>query len=152
MVDKDIYEKLSTYCAYQERCMADVKKKLSLLEVNKEDYLSYIIRLQEDNFLNEDRYTKSYVNAHIKKKWGKVKIKSALSRKGISSETIVKHLDDVAEDDYQERLLKLVTDKAPRIKAKDKRDGRIKLMRHLLGKGYAMADINNAIKQAGVFK
>lgn len=152
MIDKEIYEKLSTFCAYQERCVADVKKKLGLLKQEKETYAAYIKLLQEDNFLNEERFVKSYVSAHIKKKWGKVKIKSALGRKGISGELVKQYLDDVEEGDYQEKLLKLVTDKAPRIKAKDKRDGKMKLMRHLLGKGYSSADISKAIKETGVFK
>lgn len=152
MIDKEIYEKLSTFCAYQERCVADVKKKLGLLKQEKDTYAEYIARLQEDNFLNEERFVKSYVNAHIKKKWGKVKIKSGLGRKGISGDLVKQYLDDVEEEGYHERLLKLITDKAPRIKAKDKHDGKTKLMRHLLSKGYSSTDISKAIKEAGVFK
>lgn len=152
MTDPEIYDKLTNFCAYQERCVSDVKKKLGLLKVEKPEYEAYISRLKEDNFLNEERFVKSYVSAHIKKKWGKVKIKAGLGGKGISGEIVKQYLDGVEDVDYQEKLLKLTTDKAPRIKGKDNRDRKMKLMRHLLSKGYSSTDISNAIKQAGVFK
>ena len=116
MTDPATYEKLTTYCAYAERCTADVKKKLATYKVEKPEHDAYINRLKEEGFLNDERYVKSYVSAHIKKKWGKVKIKAGLSAKGIAASTIQTYLADVEEEDYQERLLKLVTDKAHRIK------------------------------------
>lgn len=152
MTDPATYEKLTTYCAYAERCTADVKKKLTTYKVEKTEHDAYINRLKEEGFLNDERYVKSYVSAHIKKKWGKVKIKAGLSTKGIAASTIQTYLADVEEDDYQERLLKLVTDKAPRIKGDTIQERRIKLMRHLLSKGYSSSDITAAIKQSGVFK
>lgn len=152
MTDPATYEKLTTYCAYAERCTADVKKRLITYKVEKSEHGVYIDRLKEAGFLNDERYIKSYVSAHIKKRWGKVKIKAGLRAKGIAASTIQTYLADVEEDDYQERLLKLVTDKAPRIKGNTLQDRKIKLMRHLLSKGYSSTDINAAIERTGALK
>lgn len=152
MTDPATYEKLTTYCAYAERCTHDVKKKLTTYKVEKPEHDAYITRLKDEGFLNDERYAKSYVSAHIKKKWGKVKIKAGLGSKSIASSIIQTYLADVEEDDYQERLLKLVSDKAPRIKGDTIQARKIKLMRHLLSKGYSSSDISAAIKQSGVFK
>jgi hypothetical protein len=32
-MDESVYEKLTRYCSYQERCETDVKKKLKALKV-----------------------------------------------------------------------------------------------------------------------
>ena len=53
MYDSAIYEKLTNFCAYQERCKADLFEKLYKLKVPKDDFDSYIVKLQEQNFLNE---------------------------------------------------------------------------------------------------
>src|SRR5437773_2347659 len=97
-MDAAIYDKLSNYCAYSERCASDVKQKLQKLKVDKEEYNSYISRLKEDNFLNEERFVKYFVSAHTKKKWGKNKMKAALSGKRIDSSLIKKYLDDMDEE------------------------------------------------------
>ena len=85
MYDSAIYEKLTNFCAYQERCTADVLEKLYKLKVPKDDFDNYIPKLKGENFLNEERYVKAFISAHSKKKWGKTKIKSALSGKRIDS-------------------------------------------------------------------
>ena len=81
-----------------------------------------------------------------------MKIKAGLGSKGIPAAITQKYLADVLEDDYQERLLKLVTDKAPRIKGDTLQARKVKLMRHLLSKGYSSTDISAAIKKTGVMR
>ena len=65
--DKTTYDKLSNYCAYQERCVSDVKEKLRKLKIEKEEFDQYIEKLKDDNFLNEERFVKYFVSAHAKK-------------------------------------------------------------------------------------
>jgi regulatory protein len=145
-MDKEIYEKLCSYCSYQERCGADVKGKLMKLKVPKEDFAVYIDRLTDENFLNEDRYAKYFVSAHAKKKWGKTKIKSALSRKGINSDIIKQYLDDMDTEDYDERIKMLAEKKWNSIRTGLARDKKTKVLRFLLSKGYEMSKALAAIK------
>lgn len=145
-MDKIIYDKLSNYCAYQERCVSDVKEKLRKLKIEKDEYDGYIEKLKDDNFLNEDRFVKYFVSAHAKKKWGKTKIKSALGGKRIDSSLIKKYLDDMDEEDYDEQIKTIAEKKWNTIKAKTPRDKKNKMLRFLLSKGYEMGKALNAIK------
>ena len=145
-MDKIIYDKLSNFCAYQERCASDVKEKLRKLKVEKEDFGIYLEKLKEDDFLNEDRYAKYFVSGHVKKKWGKTKIKSALSGKRIDSSLIKKYLDDMDEENYDEQIKIVAEKKWNTIKAKTPRDKKTKMLRFLLSKGYEMGKALVAIK------
>lgn len=144
--EQQIYDKLSNYCAYQERCESDVKEKLRNLKIEKEEYGKYIARLKEDNFLNEERFVKYFVAGHAKKKWGKTKMKAALGGKRIDASIIKKYLDDMDEENYDEQIKFQAEKKWPTIKAKTPRDRKTKLLRFLLSKGYEMGKALNAIK------
>ena len=146
MIDKTIYDKLSNFCAYQERCAEDVKQKLHKLKESKDNYTEYITRLKEENFLNEERYVKAFVAGHEKKKWGKTKIKAALSGKRIDSSLIKIYLDDMDEENYDEQIKTIAEKKWSTIKAKSPRDKKTKLLRFLLSKGYEMGKAINAMK------
>jgi len=146
MIDKTIYEKLANYCAYQERCVVDVKQKLQKLKVDKEEFNAYINKLKTANFLNEDRYVKYFVAARTKKKWGKAKIKSALGVKRIDSSIVQKYLDDIDVENYEEQMRLAAEKKWKTIKGETLRERKTKLMRFLLSKGYEMDRIVKAIK------
>lgn len=146
-MDTGIYEKLSNYCAYQERCVSDVKQKLYKLKVPKEDYEAYIEKLQQHNFLNEDRFVKYFVSSHQKKKWGKTKMKAALSGKRINSDLIKKYLDDMDTEDYDAQIKEMTQKKWKTIKGATLRDRKTKLLRFLLGKGYEMSKAIAAMKE-----
>ena len=146
MIHKAIYEKLTNYCAYQERCTEDVKQKLLKLKEDKSSFAEYIVRLKEENFLNEDRYAKYFVRGHEKKKWGKTKIKMALLRKRIDSSLIKKYLDDMDEANYDEQIKAIAEKKWDSIKAKAPHDKKTKLLRLLISKGYQMNKELTAMK------
>lgn len=137
-MDADIYNKLTDYCAYRERCGSEVKQKLQKLKVDKSDYEEYINRLQQHNYLNEERYVKYFVSGHEKKKWGKTKIKAALAGKKIDAVLIKKYLDEMDEDNYEEQIKAVAEKKWNSIKGATLRDRKTKLLRFLLGKGYEM--------------
>ncbi len=146
MFDKKIYEKLSDYCANSERCERDVIDKLYKLKSEKEDTQTYIQKLRAENFLNDDRYAKAFVEAHTRKKWGKVKIKNALSSKGIDTDITSKYLDDMDAGDYDERVKLLAERKWKSIRTGEDRDKKNKVIRFLLGRGYEMGKIMPVVK------
>ncbi len=146
MYDSAIYEKLTNFCAYQERCKADLFEKLYKLKVPKDDFDSYIVKLQEQNFLNEDRYVKAFVSAHSKKKWGKTKIKSALSGKRIDGDVIKKYLELIEEGDYDEQIKDLLQKKWKSMRTGTPKDKKNKLIRFLLSKGFEMGKVMAAVK------
>lgn len=146
-MDKEIYDKLANYCAYQERCLADVKQKLAKLKVPKEDYPLYTAKLITDNFLNEERYVKYFVAGHAKKRWGKTKIKAALAVKKLDSAIVKKYLDDIDEEGYDEQLKATALKKWNTLRTGTPREKKTKLLRFLLSKGYEMKKASDAIKE-----
>ncbi len=146
VMEAELYEKLTRFCAYRDRCKSEVVTKMNALKLEKDEQPAYLKKLQEENYLNEDRFVKAFVNGHLRKKWGKVKIKSALMRKGIKAEQMQKYLDAVVEEDYTEKILKLATAKMRTIKGKSNNEKRMKLIKFLMGKGYEMPKILAAIK------
>lgn len=145
-MDEKVYEKLTRYCSYQERCEQDVLKKIQQLKAEAESRL-LIQLLKGDNYLNEERFVKAFVNGHVRKKWGKARIKAALLRKRISAELIQKQLRDIDEDNYMERLKKAAELKWKRIKAENERERKMKLYAFLLTKGYESKDISKVYQQ-----
>ena len=150
MYDSAIYEKLTNFCAYQERCTADVLEKLYKLKVPKDDFDNYIPKLKGENFLNEERYVKAFISAHSKKKWGKTKIKSALSGKRIDSGLIKKYLDLIEQDDYDAQIKELLQKKWKSIRTGSPKEKKNKLIRFLLSKGFEMGKIMAAVKEMEV--
>lgn len=145
-MDKGLYEKLCNYCAYQERCVADVRQKMQKLKMEKDQFDLYIEKLKEENFLNEDRFVKYFVSAHSKKKWGKTKIKAALGAKRVNAEFVKKYLEDIDEGAYAAQIAVVAAKRWRTIKGDTVRERKIKLMRFLLSKGYEMAKVQEAMK------
>ena len=150
MYDSAIYEKLTNFCAYQERCKADVIEKLYKLKIAKEEFDVYINKLRNENFLNEERYVKAFISAHSKKKWGKTKIKSALSGKKVDSGLVKKYLDLIEEGDYDEQIKELLQKKWKSIRTGSPKEKKNKLIRFLLSKGFEMGKVMAAVKEMEV--
>lgn len=102
----EIKLKLANYCIYQDRCHFEVEQKMKefvLIPEAKEQLLLYLL---QNDFLNEERFAKSYVRGKFKqKKWGKNKIKQSLKQKFIQDKLIVSAIkEEINADDYRECL------------------------------------------------
>jgi regulatory protein len=149
MLDPKIYEKLTRYCDENEKTAADVVKKLRRLKVDSSEFDGYLSKLKENNFIHEGRFAKLYIEAHARKKWGKVKMKSALRGKGIKSDLIEKELEQMDEKTYTESLMYLAEKKIKSIRNGTAQEKKSKLVRFLLGRGFEMGKIMAAIKAMG---
>ena len=68
-------KKLEYYCAYQERCHKEVIAKLRTLGMIPSVIDKIISELIKANYLNETRFTQSFVRGKFRiKKWGKNRI------------------------------------------------------------------------------
>jgi regulatory protein len=132
--------KLQRYCAYQERCHSEVQQKLYDLGVWKNDAENIIVKLIEDNYLNEERFAESYVHGKFTiKQWGKTKIKLKLKEKKVSDYLIKKALAQIDDADYLKTLEKLLAKKCKDYKTKYKGyELQAKLINFALSKGYEM--------------
>lgn len=75
-------QKLMHFCAYRDRSQREVENKLDemrMIPVAKE---KIIISLMQENFLNEERFARSFVRGKFRiKKWGRIKIKQELKKR-----------------------------------------------------------------------
>ncbi|MEZ5172616.1 MAG: regulatory protein RecX [Bacteroidia bacterium] len=96
---------LKKFCAYQERCQQDVRLKLrnSLLSQDEKEFV--ISQLISEDFLNEERYARSFTRGKFRiKKWGRRKIVYALRAKGISEPCIRMGLQEISSSEYESTL------------------------------------------------
>lgn len=96
-------KKLESYCAYQERCHKEVRQKLKDMKMIPEAIDVIMVHLLEHNFLNEERFAKTFVRGKFRiKKWGRYRLTSELKLKGISKVNINQALKEISESDYNE--------------------------------------------------
>ena len=101
--EKIIIEKIQSYCLYQDRCIKEVKNKLYSFKVSSQLVENIIEYLIDNDYLNEERYTKMFIQGKLRiKKWGRIKLKYELRSKGIDIKIINEHINQINEEDYIE--------------------------------------------------
>ena len=99
--EKVILEKMRSYCMYQERCIQEVKKKLTHLQVIPKTKLKIINHLINDDYLNEVRFTKSFIQGKLRiKKWGRIKLNYELRIRGVKKFIIDDEINKISKEDY----------------------------------------------------
>jgi regulatory protein len=131
-------QKIKQYCAYQERCHAEVKEKLYSFGLYKRDVEEIISQLIEENYLNEERFAIQYAGGKFRmNNWGRIKIKYALRQKQVSDYCIKKALKNISEEEYLKTLQKLAEQKLKTLKSETNIFiKKKKLQDYLLQKGF----------------
>ncbi|HUH25549.1 MAG TPA: RecX family transcriptional regulator, partial [Flavobacterium sp.] len=93
-------KKLEYYCSYQDRCYKEVISKLKSLGMFQTAIDHILNHLVENNYLNEERFAKSFARGkHKFKGWGKYRIEQELKFRDISAYNIKTALKEI-ETDY----------------------------------------------------
>lgn len=144
-----ILEKIRKYCAYQDRCIKEVQIKLRSLGVSESDFEIIINQLIEEGFIDEERFTQSYIRGKINTKgWGVQKIIYNLRLKGIEEQLIKKEIATLDSQSIEKNLISLIekwiTNKALTFATKQK------LYRYLMNRGYSGGEISQALTQLDI--
>lgn len=141
--------KIKQYCAYQERCHAEVRDKLYSFGLNKSEVEEIISELIIENYLNEERFAIHYAGGKFRmKQWGKNKIKQALKFKQVSEYCIKKALKEIDENEYEKTFHKLTEQKLKTLKSeKNIFIKKRKLQDFLLQKGYESELVKEAVRK-----
>ncbi|WAC10446.1 regulatory protein RecX [Dyadobacter pollutisoli] len=138
-MDRLILQKAASYCAYQERTQDEVRQRLKKWNVWGEEADELIAELISMNYLSEERFAKTYAGGKFRiKNWGRMKIKQELQRRGLSTYSIEKGMNEIEDKVYVEGLRTLLTKKKILL-SKTETDAfklKNKLARFALGKGY----------------
>jgi len=134
---KEATLKLMQFCAYRDRSQKEVEEKLKEMRMIPAAREQIIIKLMQENFLNEERFARSFVRGKFRiKKWGRIKIKQELKAREISTPLIKMAFTEIQEEDYINTLRELAEKKTVLIKEKDPYKKRNKLCNYLIQKGY----------------
>ncbi|MCY2686268.1 regulatory protein RecX [Salinimicrobium sp. TH3] len=134
---KEATLKLMQYCAYRDRSQKEVEDKLTQMRMIPAAREEIIIKLMQENFLNEERFARSFVRGKSRiKKWGRHKIKQELKLKEVSSPVIRLAMTEINENDYKSTLYALAEKKIPLIKETNPFKKKKKLYDFLSSKGY----------------
>jgi regulatory protein len=132
-----LLQKIEHYCAYQERCSYDVAVKLRSWKVEPSAISEMLKRLQEEQFIDDERYARSFVRGkfHINK-WGRVKIVHELKNRQIDDNIIQMSLNELGTEEYHQMLRSLIVQKLSEIKRGKNLNIREKILTFVTGKGF----------------
>lgn len=132
-----VLDKTAKYCAYQERCVKDVRDKLKSYDIPEEEKTKILEYLLDNRFVDDERFAKSFVRGKVNQSgWGVNKIRYHLIQKGIAKEIIDEAIGQTDEEAYRQRLIDILITKAKTVKAASDFEKKRKLAAYAMQKGF----------------
>lgn len=143
----EVTKKMETFCAYQERCHAEVVSKMRNLGLKSSEIDQIVVHLIAQNFLNEERFAQAFARGkHRIKNWGISRIVNELKARNISSYNINAALKEIDADDYQTAFQTLAEKHWENLTEKNVLKKRKKCCDFLLRKGYDADEVYAKVK------
>lgn len=140
MTPEDAYIKARYYCAQQERCRFDIRRKLYDWKVEPQYFDRILSDLEKENFLSEMRFAGLYVKSKLNQnRWGPVKIRAELARRGIPEHIIDEAIGRIDQDLLTENMSRLATLKRKELDARGIENKEEKLKMYLYSRGYEVS-------------
>lgn len=145
---KKVYASMARKCSAKEYSSFDIKRRLQRLSIPENQIYEIIFLLQENRFIDDKRYVRSFINDKLKfDKWGKNKIAFELKQKEIDQQTINEIFEEIPAENLTDELKLLLEKKAKSIRGKTVFEKRNKLIRFALGRGFEMRDVVKVVNQ-----
>ncbi len=143
-----VLDKMAKYCAYQERCVKDVREKLKTFDIAQEDKDEILDYLLDNRFVNDERFARSFVRGKVNQSgWGLNKIRFHLVQKGIDKDIIDEALGQTDEEVYRQRLVDILKAKAKTVKAGTDFERKRKLAAYAMQKGFEGGLVWEVVKE-----
>ena len=137
LTPKEAQIKLETLCAKGEHCTFELRQKLWKWKISSLETDKIINNLIKAHFVDDVRYARSYINDKVRfSRWGLRKISVALVAKHIDRDIIHDLLKDVDKQLLEDNLIYILSVKARSISEVNTYDGRTKLFRYGISRGY----------------
>tara|TARA_Y100000991_G_scaffold166952_1_gene128828 strand:+ start:213 stop:608 length:396 start_codon:yes stop_codon:yes gene_type:complete len=105
-----------------------------------------IVELIQYNFLNEERYARSFARGKFRiKKWGKIKIRKALKKRDVYFKCIDLAMLEIDDKTYLNTLKELLQKKNDILKETNLYKRKMKLISYLVNRGYEYDLIHDAL-------
>ena len=146
--ESEMLHKMASYCSVAERCLQDVSKKLEASGLPEEAKKRVILRIIQEKFVDEKRFTRAFANDKLKfNQWGRIKIVSELRKKGISAPDINDAMLEINEGEYNDILQAVLKSKNRTIKATNERERFYKVLRFAVGRGFTPQEGVSCLKK-----
>jgi regulatory protein len=143
-----IQQKLEQYCVYQDRCHKEVEQKMREYNLIPEARELILLSLLKDNFLNEERFAKSFARGKFRiKNWGKQRIVRELKFREISAYNIKTALKEIEEKEYLDTIYTITKNRNNIIKEPDFFKRKKKLIDFLMRKGFESSLIYETVNE-----
>ncbi len=143
-------ERLETLCARSEQCTYDLKRKLYTWGIPAAQSGEILAQLIDQRYVDDSRFASAYVRDKYRfLAWGRIKIAQALFGKQIPKTIVTHALTEIDESEYEKIALTTLMSKARSIKDLDTYQGRTKLFRAGVARGYEASLIIRLIKENG---
>lgn len=134
---KEWLDKVRNFCAYQERCHADLRHKCKSWGVNYNDTEQLIAAMIEEGYLNEERFARAFCRGKfLYNHWGKNKISYELKMKGISPFCIKQGMLELDALAYHETGLDMIKRYYSGLKGLSDYNKKSKSAKFMIGKGF----------------
>jgi regulatory protein len=142
--------RLQTMCSRSEHCEFELREKLRMWCVPQADAETILADLHAERFYDDSRFAAAYVREKMLfNRWGRRKIMLGLRAKRVDTSIIRNVLADVDEDEYTGVLLGFMKAKARSISEGNTYEGRTKLYRAAMARGYE-SDLIARILRSGM--
>ncbi len=150
---EEIKRKLERYCVYQDRCHKEIETKLREFVLIEEARNQIILHLLEHNFVNEERFSKSFARGKFSiKKWGKQRIVRELKLRYITAYNIKTALKEIDEEVYLKTVFEITEKRNRLINEENIYKRKKKLSDFLMRKGYEFeliyATVDEVVKKS----
>jgi len=133
----EIKRKIENYCVYQDRCHKEVEQKMFDYQLIPEAKEMILLSLMQDNFLNEERFSKSFARGKFRiKSWGKPRIVRELKFRDISAYNIKTALKEIDEEEYIATIYRITENRNAVISEPNSYKRKKKLIDFLMRKGF----------------
>lgn len=147
-----LLNKTINYIQIRPRSVKEIKDYLQRKRIDPETSNVIIEKLQSKNLLSDEYFTNWYIeNKLASGRYGEIRIKSELYKKGISKTLIEKGFAEILTEETKENIemnANQYAKKAARsIKAKDAYEFKSKLIKKLMSRGYSYTVAKNAANE-----
>lgn len=138
--------RMARICSRKEYSPFDISQKLYRLGFSSEAIENIISKLKTENYINEERFARSFVNDKLLiNRWGVKKIEMHLKYKQLSQSVIDDILSEYSNTELNSSLQSILIKKWRQIKGESDYEKKGKLIKYALGRGFKMDAIIKCI-------
>lgn len=146
--------RLQDLCSRSEHSAGELRQKLWRWNINPSQADKIINQLIDERYVDDARFASAFCREKLLfSHWGRKKIAVALLAKKINRDIITTTLEQIDEDEYLQILQNTMKIKSRQIKEGNTYEGRTKLYRHMLSRGFESSLISNILhsKNSGLW-